>query len=150
MESRTVSCGTLPLGLELGLGLGLPLGEDGRVPVGDGVSDPSPLAGALEAVGLASAGSPASRSTNHTAAAPIASATTATPAVLGVSHRPTAPPDRGGADGTGYPGGTGCGCGWGAWPGAGGTGPYPGAPAGGAGTPPGAEAGSEPWPWPRP
>lgn len=112
--SRTVSWAeSLPLGLGVGLPLPLPL------PVGDGVrasvtegagEESSPLGGALAVVGPACAGcSPESRATNHTAAAPIASAATATAAVVGVGHRL---PLRGGRGGAGYTGCPGCGCGY--------------------------------------
>ncbi|MFB6523732.1 hypothetical protein [Streptomyces sp. NPDC056401] len=111
MASRTVSWAE---SLALGLGVGLPLpvgdGEGVAVAVAEGVGVPSPLGGALDTVGPACEGcSPVSRATNHTVAAPIASAATATAAVVGVSHRP---PARGGGGCTGYTGCPGCGCGY--------------------------------------
>ncbi|MFE4260161.1 hypothetical protein [Streptomyces sp. NPDC056883] len=112
MASRTVSCAeSLALGLGVGLPLPLAVGDGERVAVAEGVGVPSPLGVALETVGPACGGcSPVSRATNHTVAAPIARAATATAAVVGVSHRP---PARGGGGGcAGYTGCPGCGCGY--------------------------------------
>ncbi|MEV6688677.1 hypothetical protein AB0N28_25550, partial [Streptomyces sp. NPDC051130] len=89
--SRTVSCAASVLGplladgLPEGLSEGLPddSASGGRDP------DPPPSTGALDADAPACGdGCPEPRSTNQTAAAPIARAATAMPAVVGVSHRP--------------------------------------------------------------
>ncbi|MET9465225.1 hypothetical protein ABZY44_10485 [Streptomyces sp. NPDC006544] len=124
--SRTVSCAASALGpgVALGLTLGEGEGEGEPVRVGGAVPGPLPLGGALEAVGPTSTGSPVSRCANHTAVAPIASAATATSAVVGVSHRARHPSGRAGSGATGGPG-----CAYGSWTGpdgGGDEGPYEG------------------------